>query len=251
MKTIDLNCDLGESYGKFSSAYDEQIMPFISSCNIAAGFHSGDPKMIDRTIQLALKHDVAIGAHPSYPDLQGFGRRIMQLSEEEIRAVIRYQVSAVKGMAEAHGAALHHIKPHGALYNHASADPDVADAVMSAWSDWIEEIPVYAPYDSELAHAASKRGIEVIFESFADRCYEEDGSLRSRAKEGALITDKEKVLQQIHKLVFEEEVVAFGGKTIPQPARTICLHSDTTGAIGLARAINDYLSQNGVEIVAA
>ncbi|MFN1834575.1 5-oxoprolinase subunit PxpA [Balneola sp. MJW-20] len=248
MKQIDLNCDLGESYGKFSSDHDAGIMPFISSCNIAAGFHSGDPHSISRTIQLALKNKVAIGAHPSFPDLQGFGRRVMHLSKGELISCVQYQVAAVKGMTEAVGGTLHHVKPHGALYNYASKDKDTAVAIAEALAEWLPGVKLYAPWKSALADAALEMNMEVAFESFADRKYEDDRSLRSRQKEGAVLSNDIEVLDQVDLLTSENKVITFTGAEIDMKTDTICLHSDTKGALELAGKIYNHLKEHGVHV---
>ncbi|MEQ8523435.1 5-oxoprolinase subunit PxpA [Gracilimonas sp.] len=247
---IDLNCDLGEFYGMYDERRDSKIMPFISSCNIACGFHSGDPVTISKTIQLALENNVAIGAHPSYPDLQGFGRRIMNLSSEELEACVLYQVSALKGMTESLGGKLHHVKPHGALYNHAAKNEDLALGIAKAIVKIQKDMMIYAPAQSKLAEVAKDVGLKVKSEVFADRQYEDDLSLRSRSLEGAVLDEKKAVLKQLS--AFMDGVVhTYGGLDLPITAETICLHSDTEGAAELAKEIHDFLEKNGIEITSA
>lgn len=247
MKKIDLNCDLGEFYGMYDERRDSKIMPFISSCNIACGFHSGDPVTISKTIQLAMENDVAVGAHPSYPDLQGFGRRIMNLSAEELEACVLYQVSALKGMTESLGGKLHHVKPHGALYNHAAKDEDVALGIAKAIVKVQRGMMIYAPPQSKLAEVAKDVGLEVKSEVFADRQYEDDLSLRSRSLDGAVLNEKKEVLKQLASFL-DGIVHTYGGLDLPITAETICLHSDTEGAAELAKEIHDFLEKNEVEI---
>ncbi|MTI88945.1 MAG: LamB/YcsF family protein [Balneolaceae bacterium] len=249
-KQIDLNCDLGESYGKYASANDEVIMPYISSCNIACGFHSGDPVTITKTIALAIENGVAIGAHPSYPDLQGFGRRVMNMTPEELKACVVYQVSALKGMAEAQGAKLHHVKPHGALYNHASIDEASAIAFVEAIVEVSSDLLLYAPSRSKLSEVADNAGIKVCCEVFSDRSYDNNLRLRARSMEGAVLHQKEEVINQLKIMIEEGEVVTYEGLTLPIEADTVCLHSDTKGAEELAKEIHAFLKSIDVEITA-
>ncbi|MEX0720435.1 MAG: 5-oxoprolinase subunit PxpA [Balneolaceae bacterium] len=248
MMQIDLNCDMGESYGNYVSGQDEFIMPYISSCNIACGFHSGDPVTITKTIELALRNDVAVGAHPSYPDLQGFGRRVMNLTEEEIESCVLYQVSALKGMTESLGGKLHHVKPHGALYNQASTDESTANAIVEAILKVDLNLILYAPDKSTLAVIARKKGLKVRGEVFADRCYEDDLCLRSRTLDGAVLHKRDEVLAQLDLMIRKGAVKTFGGKEISITVQTICLHSDTSGSAELAKEIHDFLISQNVEI---
>lgn len=246
---IDLNCDLGEFYGMYDEKRDSAIMPYITSCNIACGFHSGDPVTISRTIRLAQKHDVAIGAHPSYPDLQGFGRRVMNLSKEELEACVLYQISALKGMTETLGSELHHVKPHGALYNLSSRDEGTAIGVVKAVVQVKSDMILYAPEGSVLKEVAENAGLIVKNEVFADRSYEDDLTLRSRKLEGAVLTDPNSVLKQL-KGFLEGRVTSYNGLELPITADTLCLHSDTEGATELAKDIHDFLTDHGIEITA-
>ncbi len=247
---IDLNCDLGESYGKNSSQYDAAIMPYLSSCNIACGFHSGDPLNIQKTIELALMHNVAIGAHPSFPDLQGFGRRMMHLSTEELQACLLYQITALKGMTEALGGRLHHIKAHGALYNFAAKDETTAQVIAETVKRIDPKLYVYGLPNSILRKACEKLEIKFKKEAFSDRAYNNDLSLRSRKLEGAVLHQKEAVLEQVHSIVLKSEVYSYEGEMHSLEADTICLHSDTLGSVELAKNIHQTLVENGVEIVA-
>jgi len=247
MRRIDLNCDMGESYGKYVSVYDAEIMPFISSCNIACGFHSGDPLTIQKTIKLALEHNVNIGAHPSFPDLQGFGRRQMKLGSEELQAAVRFQVSAVKGMTEALGGQLSHVKPHGALYNLAAKDEQTAQAIVEAVKSISGEVVIYAQPELMLEKAVLENGMKVRREVFADRRYEPDLTLRSRSFEDAVIHEKDEVLNQIKQMILENRVQTVSGAFKEINADTICLHSDTKGSAELAKDIYEFLKENDVE----
>lgn len=246
---LDINCDLGEFYGIYDERRDSKIMPYISSCNIACGFHSGDPVAIQKTIRLALENDVAIGAHPSYPDLQGFGRRIMNLSPEELEACVLYQVSALKGMTESQGGTLHHVKPHGALYNHASKDEDTALGIVKAIVQVKPGMLIYAPANSVLSSVAKDAGLQVRSEVFADRRYEDDLSLRSRKLDGAVLHQKKDVLKQLGNFL-KGKVETYGYMELPIEAETICLHSDTERAEVLAADIHEFLDQRNVEVTA-
>ena len=246
---IDINCDLGEFYGIYDERRDSKIMPYISSCNIACGFHSGDPVAIQKTIKLALENEVAIGAHPSYPDLQGFGRRVMNLSPQELEACVLYQVSALKGMTESMGEELHHVKPHGALYTHATKDEETALGIVKAIVQVKDNMLIYAPAHSLLSEVAIDAGLKVRNEVFADRQYEDDLSLRSRKLEGAVLHTKEEIIDQLTNFL-NGEVHTQGGLDLPIQAETICLHSDTEGAEELAAEINNFLKQKNVSITA-
>lgn len=250
LSKIDLNCDLGEFYGLYDERRDSKIMPYISSCNIACGFHSGDPVTIANTIKLALKNEVAIGAHPSYPDLQGFGRRVMNLSAEELEACVLYQVTALKGMAESLGGKLHHVKPHGALYNHAAEDEETAIGVVKAIVRIKADMLIYAPAKSVLGEVATDAGLKVRSEVFADRRYENDLSLRSRKLDGAVIKEKEDVLKQLAAFL-DGIVYTHDGLDLPIEAETLCLHSDTEGAAELAKEIFDFLEKHDVKITSS
>ena len=244
---LDLNCDIGEFYGMYDGQRDARIMPYISSCNIACGFHSGDPVTIKKTIQLALENDVAIGAHPSYPDLQGFGRRMMNLTDEEVEACVLYQVSALKGMAESMGGELHHVKPHGALYNYAAKHEATALGIVKAIVQVKKDMLVYAPAESVLSEVAQDAGLKVRNEGFADRRYENDLSLRSRKLEGAVLHEEEEVLGQLQHFL-NGKVKTHEGIEVPIQVETICLHSDTEGAEELALAIHKFLDDHGIDI---
>lgn len=245
-KSIDLNCDLGESYGKYTSLYDVEIMPYLSSCNIACGFHSGDPLTIERTIKMALEQGVAIGAHPAFPDLQGFGRRAMLMPTEELTAVVRYQVAALKGMVEALGGQLHHVKLHGALYNLAAKDETTAQACLTAIKSIDDNLKVYGLSGSVMGNIATKSGLSFVHEVFADRAYEAEGSLRSRQFEGAVLVDEKQILQQVKMLVQQGQVISHDGQTLAIQADTLCLHSDTPGSARLAQLIRKGLDADDI-----
>lgn len=245
---IDLNCDMGEAYGKAEALYDKDIMPYLSSCNIACGFHSGDPLTIERTILMALEHGVAIGAHPAFPDLQGFGRRVMHIPQEELTAIVRYQVAALKGMTEALGGKLHHVKPHGALYNLAAKDETTAQAIVQAVASIDRNLIIYGLPDSVMEKVTSNAELQYAREGFADRTYENNGSLRSRTHRDAVIHNEQQVLEQVCAMVQKGQVRTYNNQIIDLKIDTICLHSDTKNAARLASNIHQTLTAHGIEI---
>ncbi len=240
---IDINCDLGEYYGSQSKRTDLDIMPFLSSCNVACGFHSGDPVCIQDTILAAIKHNVKIGAHPSFPDLQGFGRRDMNLSTKELEASLLYQVSAVKGMVEATGSQLHHVKPHGALYNRAAGDKSYATVILETVNRIDSSLFVYCLSGSQMAAIAQEKGIPHMSEVFLDRQYEADLTLRSRKLEGALL-DIEQASQQLKVFADHSSVQLPSGELKQLQVDTICIHSDTKGALHMAEFAFHYLNDH-------
>jgi len=250
IKSIDLNCDLGESYGLRSNNVDHDIMPFISSCNIACGFHSGDPLTIEKTISMAVSNKVSIGAHPSFPDLQGFGRRNMVIEFDELKAIVKYQIAALKGMVESQNAKLNHVKPHGALYNMAANDAPIAEAICKAIVEIDDSLILYGLSKSILAEAALSYNITFCNEVFADRVYEQNLSLRSRKKPNAVISNPEQIMVQIDRFVHHEKVLTFGGEEKDITVETVCLHSDTKGAVLLAKKISEFLVTNHIQIEA-
>jgi len=246
--TIDLNCDLGEWRSENGPDLDSAIMPYISSCNIACGGHIGDGITMRWTVILAKKNNVQVGAHPSYPDRAGFGRRQIEISENDLKSSIKNQILSLKEIAETENVHLHHIKPHGALYNAASKYSSIAKVVADSVKELGLNIPIYGQADSELEKATLMHGLKFCAEVFADRKYEDDLTLRSRELDNAILHKKEDVLNQIFELVIEESVTTFTGKKVPIKTDTICLHSDTKGAQELARNINQFLKNHGIAI---
>jgi len=246
---IDINCDLGESYGAFKVGNDEKIMPHITSANIACGFHAGDPVIMAQTINLAKKHNVAIGAHPGYPDLLGFGRREMQLTSEEVKNYAIYQVSALQGFAKVAGVSLQHVKPHGALYNTAAKDEKLSKAIMDAVKALNRNLIIFAPLNSAFAKVAVEGGLRVAYEVFADRAYNPDGSLVSRKHPNAIIQEPQKVMERAIKMVKEGTVLAINGEVVNLgEVHTICVHGDTPTAIELAKALKKGLIKAGINV---
>lgn len=234
-----LNCDLGESYADRTVGNDAAIMPFIHQANIACGFHGGDPLTIDKTLNLAAEHGVAVGAHPSYPDREGFGRRSMQLSRAALIANLHYQVAALEGMARLHGLVVSHIKPHGALYNDMMANDAIREAVFAAVASWqrpLQLVVQATPAAQQHREEARAADISLVFEAFADRCYTDEGALQSRAEPGA-VHSTEKMLAQVEQLVSDGTVTTAGGKVIAIEAETLCVHGDNPAAISAVQAI--------------
>jgi 5-oxoprolinase (ATP-hydrolysing) subunit A len=245
---IDLNSDLGESFGPWPMGQDVALMDSISSANVACGFHAGDPGAMRATIALARQKKVAIGAHPGFQDLVGFGRREIKASPAEVEDFVLYQVAALAGMAAAQGISLQHVKPHGALYNMACRDRALADAIAKAVASFDRSLILFGLPDSELLRAGRAAGLPVAAEVFADRAYDPDGSLTSRSKPGSVIHDTQIVVERAIRMVRDKQVVAIDGSTIALQADTICLHGDTPGAAEHARAVRVGLEAAGVEV---
>jgi UPF0271 protein len=250
MKSIDLNCDMGESFGAWTMGDDAAIMPLVTSANVAAGFHAGDPSTIRETVRLAVAHGVAVGAHPSLPDLAGFGRRAMKISPNEAYDLVLYQAGAVAAFAQAAGAKLRHVKPHGALYNIAARDPALADAIAGAVRDLGGDIRLYALAGSAMVDAANRHGVRPVSEVFADRSYQPDGTLTPRGEPGAMITDERAAVAQVVSMVTNGTVRAIGGADVPVTAETLCLHGDQPGAVAFARALRAAFVERGIVVAA-
>jgi len=248
MQTIDINCDLGESFGRYLLGRDEDLMPLISSCNIACGFHAGDPSTIRRTIDNALASGVKIGAHPSFPDLQGFGRRAMKIPNDELKDMVVYQVSAVKGMVEVAGGKLNHVKPHGALYGLSSSDQSTAESVVDAVASIDPDLKIYATMGSELAQAAINKSLSVLLEVFADRRYNTDLSLVSRSIEGSVMTSSRDIAKQVMQIVTEGKVETATGDVVGIKADTICVHGDNPRVVEIVLDLKSKLSEVGVSV---
>ncbi len=245
---IDLNADVGESFGAYAIGHDAGLMKSITSANIAAGFHAGDPSVLRATIRRAKLHGVAVGAHPSFPDLAGFGRREMHMSPHEVEDLVLYQIAAVAGVAHVEGLSLQHVKPHGALYNMAARDATLASAIARAVAAFSPSLILLGLPGSELLKAGKAAGLRVAAEVFADRAYEPDGSLASRKKLGAIIDDVDAVVARSVRMVKEGTVVAVDGSIVHVSAETICVHSDTPGADELAMKLRDGLRAAGISV---
>jgi len=248
---IDLNSDVGESFGNYQLGLDEKIIPLISSANIACGFHAGDPTVMKRTIAIAKEYGVAAGAHPGFPDLMGFGRRKMDASLDEIKNYVTYQMGALQAFAAAQGMALQHVKLHGALYNMAVEDMEIWDAVaevIAAVDSGLILFVMAGPWRQDLEAIGARHGIRIAFEFFGDRAYNSDGTLVSRKLPGAVIHDQELVAEKVLKMVKEGKVVCIDGTEIEIAAETICVHGDNPAALELVRNIRESLLNEGIEI---
>lgn len=247
--TIDINCDMGEFFGARSMGADEEIMPFITSANIACGFHAGDPMSLDRTVKLAARCGAAVGAHPGFPDIMGFGRRAMECSIEEIRNYVIYQIGAIQAFCAAHGVRLRHVKPHGALYNMSAAKPELFRAIAEAAAsvDPSLVLVTLAGKNAEsLARAGGEAGVRVAFEAFPDRAYTPEGALVSRGEPGAVLYDPGQVAKRAMQMAIEGRAATLDGGVIPIEAHTLCIHGDSPTAADCARAVRTALEKEGV-----
>ena len=251
MTTIDLNCDLGESFGAYKIGNDDEILPFVSSINVACGFHAGDPSVMRQTVEKALEHNVAIGAHPGFPDLFGFGRRNMNVSASEVYDYVLYQIGALDGFVKVAGGKMHHVKPHGALYNMAASNPEIADAIAKAIYRINPSLLLYGLANSvAFIQAAEKYKVTLVQEAFADRTYKQDGTLTSRTEENALIKDEDEAIKQVLQMVKEGHVNSINGEKVAIQAQTICLHGDGEKAVQFAGRIYRTFEHNSISICA-
>lgn len=250
MAQVDLNCDLGESFGAYTIGLDDQVIPHVTSVNIACGAHAGDPSVMRNTVRCAHAAGVAIGAHPGYPDLMGFGRRALAMSPNDVYASILYQVGALAAFAKAEGAQLHHVKPHGALYNAAAKDATLAQAIAQAVKDFDDQLILVGLAGSESITAAQNVGLRTASEFFADRAYQENGALVPRTQANAVITDKQKAIERTLRAVKEGVVESETGTVIPIAADTICIHGDNPAAVAFAAEIHAALEAAGVTVCA-
>ncbi|NRS51815.1 LamB/YcsF family protein [Brevibacillus sp. HB2.2] len=250
MKTVDLNCDMGESFGAYQLGNDQEILSYITSANVACGFHAGDPATMRKTVQMALKAGVAIGAHPGFADLVGFGRRNMEISPEEAYDLVVYQIGALQGFVRAEGGVMHHVKPHGALYNMAATRPALAESIALAIYKVNPELVLYGLAGSELTRAGEKIGLITAHEVFADRTYQQDGTLTPRSQPNAIISDQQQSLQQVIRMVCDGRVLTQQGVDIPIQADSICIHGDGAHALEFAQSIREALSGAGITIAA-
>jgi len=246
--SIDINCDMGESYGHFKIGNDQLIIPYITSCNVACGFHGGDPLHIEHTIQSALEHHVQVGAHPSYPDLQGFGRRPMKLSTDELTATVKYQVAAIKGVTESLGGKLQYVKPHGALYNAMAMDEKEALTVIKAIQAIDDQLAIMGLAGSKVEYLAKKMSIPFIREAFADRRYTSAGTLTSRSNKNAVINDPQEAAEQVLSIVQENKVFSDEGKTITIHADSVCIHGDNPKAVDILKSTHSVLTAHQIAI---
>jgi UPF0271 protein len=244
---MDINCDMGEGFGPWQMGRDEEIMPFITSANVACGAHAGDPNAMAATVRLARKHGVAVGAHPGYPDLNGFGRRVLPIDPLEVGRWILYQLGALYAIARSEGVELSHVKPHGALYNAAAKDQALAEAIANAVKAFSTELLFFCPPGSEMHNAARKIGLSVTREGFADRAYEPSGLLMNRSSPGSVHTKPEQGVEQALQLA-EGWVRCSDGTSLRLEVDSICIHSDTPGAPEMIRAVRAAFVKDGVPV---
>jgi UPF0271 protein len=247
VRFIDINCDMGESFGPWKMGRDDEIMPYISSANIACGAHASDPNVMAATVALAKQHSVAVGAHPGFPDLQGFGRRAFRMSPAELRNLVLYQLGSLWAFARAEGIELHHVKPHGALYNMACADPAIARPIVEAVGQFSKSLAIYCLPSSFLEAETLSYGLEAVPEGFADRAYQPNGSLADRRSVDAVTSDPAFAAARARQLALGS-VTCLDGSTIKLAVRTICIHGDTPGAPEIAAAVRSALVEQGLEI---
>lgn len=248
---IDLNCDMGESFGDYCLGCDSEVIGHITSANLACGFHASDPLVMDQTVRLCAEHGVAVGAHPGYPDLRGFGRRNLDSTPEEVRSDVLYQVGALAGIARAHGVRLRHVKPHGALYNTAAAHPATAQAIaqaVAAFDPGLILVTLAGPAGETFRAVAGEMGLTVASEAFADRAYSAGGRLAPRGTHGAMIHDPEVVAARCVRMATEGVVETLDGHLVAIKPDTICVHGDTPSAVELLKAVSRALAQAGVEL---
>ncbi len=249
MHTVDLNCDLGESFGNYKCGLDEEVIRYISSANVACGFHASDPAVMARTVALAKENGVSVGAHPGYPDLQGFGRRDMDASPAEVKAMVQYQIGALEAFCTAQGISLVHVKPHGAMYNMAGRDEALAEAICEGIYEVDPGLVLLGLSGSRMLEAAKRTGLKCAKEVFADRAYEEDGTLVARNIPGAIITDEEEAVERVLRIVKDGVVTAITGRDIEVTVDSVCIHGDGPKALAFAAKIREALEREAVRIV--
>ncbi|RFU62078.1 LamB/YcsF family protein [Peribacillus glennii] len=248
MHRVDINCDMGESFGTYIMGRDEEVLDYITSANIACGFHAGDPATMRKTVKLALEKNVGIGAHPGLQDLTGFGRREMQISPQEAYDLVVYQIGALNGFVKAEGGRLQHVKPHGALFNMASKSASLSEAIAEAVYKVDPDLILFGLAGGELVKAGKKLGLRSASEVFADRTYQEDGTLTSRLDSNALIHNHEEAISQVIRMVIEGKVTSVQGVDISIAADTVCIHGDGENALDFAKYISIALKEAGITI---
>ncbi len=250
MLRVDLNCDLGESFGNYKLGLDEEVIKFISSANVACGFHASDPLVMAKTVKIAKDAGVAVGAHPGFPDLTGFGRRNMNVLPAELKAMVQYQIGALKAFCDSNKIKMQHVKPHGAMYNMAAKDEKLAIAIAEGIAEVDDSLILLGLSGSEMLKAAEKMGLKSKKEVFADRAYEEDGTLVARTKPGSMITDENLAIERVLQMIKKGSVKAVTGKEIPIEADSICVHGDSPKALDFVKKIRAALLSEGIELCA-
>ncbi|MFJ7366545.1 5-oxoprolinase subunit PxpA [Peribacillus frigoritolerans] len=248
MNTVDLNCDLGESFGAYRMGNDQEILDYVTSVNVACGFHAGDPTVMRKTVQLALGKDVKIGAHPGLQDLIGFGRRNMNISPQEAYDIVVYQIGALNGFLQSEGGSMQHVKPHGALYNMAAKNKELSMAIAEAVYKVNPELILFGLSGSELIRAGQAIGLQTGSEVFADRTYQHDGSLTSRSEKDALIENDDDAVAQVIRMVKEGKVLSQQGSDVALKADTICIHGDGAHALSFAKHVKESLQLSEITV---
>lgn len=247
-KIVDLNSDLGESFGAYKIGMDEEVIKLVSSANVACGYHASDPVVMKKTVAAAVNSGIGIGAHPGFPDIMGFGRRNMNISPEEAYAYVTYQLGALNAFCVQQGATIQHVKPHGALYNMAGKDYKLAEGICRAIYDFNPSIILLGLSGSQMINAGKDIGLRCANEFFADRAYEADGSLRARTKEGSMVTDENVAIERVIKVLKEGTVTAYTGEEIELKIDSICVHGDNAHALEFVKTIRERLGAEGIEI---
>lgn len=250
MFRVDINCDLGESFGRYKLGEQKEILKYVTSANIACGFHAGDPSVMRETVKLAIDNGVKIGAHPGLPDLNGFGRREMNITPQEAYDMVVYQIGALNAFLATFGETMQHVKPHGALFNMAAKDAKLAEAIAQAVYDVSPSLILFGLANSESTKAAEKIGLHTAHEVFADRTYQADGSLTSRLQNDALITDTDQSVAQVVRMVTEGKVTSQQNTEVDIQADTVCIHGDGEHAVAFAKKIRETLSNNQINVTA-
>lgn len=248
MYKVDLNSDLGESFGRYTLGMDDQVIPLITSANVACGYHAADPVVMETTMDRARAAGIQVGAHPGFPDLMGFGRRNMAVTPQEAKAYTLYQLGALEAFCRGRGMKMQHVKPHGAMYNMAAKDYDLSRAICEAIREFDDSLIVLGLSGSETIRAAQDLGLRAAQEVFADRAYEEDGSLVNRRKEGAMITDEELAIRRVIRMVEEGKVTAITGRDIPLQADSICVHGDGAKSLAFVQRIRQALAARNINL---
>lgn len=248
MFQVDLNSDLGESFGNYQIGMDEEILKYVSSANIACGWHGGDPMVMDKTVALGKKYDIGIGAHPGFFDLMGFGRRNMDASPEEIKNYVKYQLGALMAFTVSHGEKIQHVKVHGAMYNMAAKNKKISDSIAQAVSEIDKDIILLGLANSEMIESGKKFGLKTANEVFADRAYNNDGTLVSRNIKGAVIHDKNLAVTRVIKMIKAGKVTSITGEEISIKADSICVHGDNPEALNFVKKIREELEKEGILI---
>ena len=248
MYSVDLNSDIGEGFGAYTMGDDNEILKYRTAAQVACGWHAGDPMIMDKVVRTAAERGVAVGAHPSFPDLMGFGRRKMNISFEEAKNYVKYQVGALSAFTKTYGVKIHHLAPHGAMGNMCQDDRELARAICEAVYDIDPEIIIYYCAGAVLGEEAEKMGLRTACEIFADRAYEDDLSLRSRKRPGAMITDEEESIRRCIRMVKEGKVTSYSGKELDIKGDTLCVHGDGPKAIAFVKRIREEFEKEGIEI---